>query len=317
MEYFDSCPNDGPPLSSVDNWWQNSYTLVVAILLPLMSALVAFWQPKFPENAEVANERRKCSQRLKPVVFWNTIWCTALYYIWMLGSYKCIHAVKILMDDKLCNTVKNGISGHFFFYICVSVGFAFLIVRLSRDPTDLTDYVNLSYFVALFTCKMRFVSILTNLTHTLLVLASVFTMFNTWYFGFHTPRQIAYGSLAAFLSMWMFVLILDRCHVAVAPRPQKPQSLLSDEHIATYNSTAFYSSCPDEEIKDPKPILAVSIFGVIYIAWLIFSIVVEGKIAGYGLFASEVGCWCVVVAVLSFRRHALFAFPIPTSLTMK
>ena len=144
--------------------------------------------------------------------------CTLLAYVAFAGA---VVFLKYMLNDTLCNTHPNSVSGHTHFYIF----YALALPRLAVEGHKAKCRKHTVFWVMCY-CSVLFLSL--------------FQSYRTLAYGFHTVRQIVYGSFVSLVAtmLWMFSLDAELSKAAAANGTAAPPLLLQRT-----GSMALVGSC--------------------------------------------------------------------------
>eukprot|EP01028_Stygiella_incarcerata_P009966 TRINITY_DN49609_c0_g1_i2.p1 TRINITY_DN49609_c0_g1~~TRINITY_DN49609_c0_g1_i2.p1 ORF type:complete len:321 (+),score=34.95 TRINITY_DN49609_c0_g1_i2:44-964(+) len=119
----------------------------------------------------------------------------AVAWIWYQSTYNILAAAKCWLGDTRCHKkgFANSVSGHFHFHVFALWTMFFLIVRLRRNPMILHNYANWTLFQRIVQKKTRWTTNVIAILLCLFIGCSGVTLYRTWFWGYHTLRQILYG----------------------------------------------------------------------------------------------------------------------------
>eukprot|EP00743_Colponemidia_sp_Colp-15_P004855 GILK01005232.1.p1 GENE.GILK01005232.1~~GILK01005232.1.p1 ORF type:complete len:343 (+),score=14.00 GILK01005232.1:74-1102(+) len=284
---FDSCPNDGPPNPPLNSFWQSTYGLWANLGVLCVMASILLWKPANPMLV-LSGDSNGYSLR------WNSLWMFSGWIIMTLGGSMTIHAVKQSMDDRLCSTIPNGISGHYYFFISLVVGFPVLIVRLHRDASDLRSYANAKLFRAITHRRLRARSAALLLSYFVLFCVCVIICTSTWSNGYHTPRQMVYGTYAAILQLWIFMTLAQQLRVLTPPW------LLLQQPVADASDSM------QRQHTKPRSLLATFTFSSLYALQQVFDFatvpIIYDPLKFYGCLVAV----CAHVAIYKWKKAQAF-----------
>jgi len=116
-----------------------------------------------------------------------------LAYMWYMAAYFACNALKSIIGDRNCNTHSNSVSGHYLFHIYTTL--TLLHVHAAQVGSINQHHV----FQKAFWERM-FVSTVSKLFMFFYICYAAISgiiLMNTYYYGYHSIRQIIYGSLMA------------------------------------------------------------------------------------------------------------------------
>jgi hypothetical protein len=119
----------------------------------------------------------------------------ATAWVWYQSTYNILAAAKCWLGDIRCHKLgfANSVSGHFHFHIFALLTVFFIIVRLRRNPMILENYAHWSLFERIAHRKTQWTTNVIALLLSVFVGCAGITLYRTWFWGYHTLRQIMYG----------------------------------------------------------------------------------------------------------------------------
>eukprot|EP00762_Andalucia_godoyi_P001341 ANDGO_04832.mRNA.1 hypothetical protein ACA1_097760 len=128
--------------------------------------------------------------------------------VWYESSYNVLYTAKYLLGDYNCADGPNSISGHYNLYIFLCVSLFYLTVKNRRNARLIANYVNRKLLTHISLFKLTISAFIAVLICTTFLFLAVFSSYRTWVFGFHTIRQICYGSLFAVINLFIWSLVI-------------------------------------------------------------------------------------------------------------
>jgi hypothetical protein len=128
--------------------------------------------------------------------------------LWYQSSYGVLWTLKFVLNDRTCSEFANSVSGHYNLYIFAGISLFFLAVKSRRNAWQLEHYVNRKLLRHMSMFKLTLSAYCVIACALTFAFLAVLSSWRTWTYGYHSLRQIAYGSLFAIvnLSVWSFVI---------------------------------------------------------------------------------------------------------------
>ncbi|GAM27345.1 hypothetical protein SAMD00019534_105200, partial [Acytostelium subglobosum LB1] len=195
------------------SWHRHIYLIASTTFAAACFILIVMWRPfKLTVGlTPVQQYFRSCFYAMYIV-----LWYTATYCVCVFG--------KEILNDKMCNSEKhNSVSGHFLFHTFFAVSIPFLFFSIGRlsykdsllhqlqqqqqpQPNQTSHQLEAQrqrnefvYIKSLFTSS-KLVPLIV-VCYIAYLVTSVINMQMTWSHGYHSPRQISYGSILSLLSL--------------------------------------------------------------------------------------------------------------------
>ncbi|KAN0034299.1 hypothetical protein ACTFIV_000796 [Dictyostelium citrinum] len=207
-----------------------SFACVILIALQL-----AFWNP-LKLNSKRIGGRFRFNDRSVFLLLFTLLWYGATYCLCYL--------LKRILDDRTCNRTHNSVSGHFLFhsFYFIAIPYWFLTIgRLHNKQLKESEKLSTTLSSSLKNQKspklktnskdkiptmeprneLRLIKrLLTeNITTFLMIIfyglytySSYVNLDKTWVDGFHSLRQILYGLILSFLSLYLLLFITSKCN---------------------------------------------------------------------------------------------------------
>ncbi|KAN0043378.1 hypothetical protein ACTA71_011030 [Dictyostelium dimigraforme] len=206
-----------------------SFACVILIALQL-----AFWNP-LKLNSKRIGKRFRFNDRSVFLLLFTLLWYGATYCLCYL--------LKRILDDKTCNRTHNSVSGHFLFhsFYFIAIPYWFLTIgrlhnkqmkeaeksssstskssnnqkspkqKISKDriPT-MEPRHELRLIKRLLTENIA--TFLMIILYGLYTYSSYVNLDKTWVDGFHSLRQILYGLILSFLSLYLLLFVTSKCN---------------------------------------------------------------------------------------------------------
>jgi len=178
------------------------YSSVVMMVFFLVQLIV--WAP--PASTKTERRYPKLLQNAFSVSV-TLLWYVITFFICVLG--------KIALKDHACAAHPNSISGHYTFHIYYLLALPhlyFTIVysefTLAKKAIENPKKEQIKERRRSSTATKGFnVNNILLITYLIFVITTMGTLSRTWLFGFHTLRQILYGSVLATLSHYIAVVL--------------------------------------------------------------------------------------------------------------
>jgi len=128
---------------------------------------------------------------------WWEVYRILFCYLFYLAAYFFCNALKSLLRDYSCSDHGNSVSGHYLFHLYAQ--WTLLWLHLSQKRLDRASLLSPRTWHALFLSRRR----VHRLDQAFLLCFTGYTvtcssiLLDTYLFGFHSPRQILYGTLLA------------------------------------------------------------------------------------------------------------------------
>jgi hypothetical protein len=176
-------------------------------------------------------------------IHWNHLFGVLYTALWYGSTYALLTASKHILADTTCGGDRiNSISGHygfFIFYIVTQPYLALLLLPLGNSTLNLKSILHPRSPLSL---KLAVLSI----SYCIFFAAAVFTLLGTWRWGYHSPRQIVYGSIFGLLSHKMLAYVFENFHILSASVPLSPLSSSSSSSSSASASSSSSSLSPSE-----------------------------------------------------------------------
>uniref|UniRef100_A0A7S1J562 Uncharacterized protein n=1 Tax=Eutreptiella gymnastica TaxID=73025 RepID=A0A7S1J562_9EUGL len=114
--------------------------------------------------------------------------------IWYFGSFALVLALKYILDDRNCSTHPNSVSGHTNLFVFTIPTLFVLRYRSARHP------------------PFRKSECIWLLPYLGTIVLSVWQLFRTFVWGFHSLRQMLYGGAFGVMSHTAWMLVLFHHH---------------------------------------------------------------------------------------------------------
>ncbi|KAM9960895.1 hypothetical protein ACTFIW_010053 [Dictyostelium discoideum] len=213
-----------------------SFACVILIGLQL-----AFWNP-LKLNSQRIGGRFRFNDRSVFLLLFTLLW---------YGSTYCLcYLLKRILDDKTCNRTHNSVSGHFLFHSFYFIAIPYWVLTIGRlhnkqmremkeseklpSPSSSSSSSSsknrkspklknskeriptmeprheLRLIKRLFTENIT--SLLIIIFYGLYIYCSYVNLDKTWVDGFHSLRQILYGLILSFLSLYLLLFVTSKCN---------------------------------------------------------------------------------------------------------
>jgi len=137
----------------------------------------------------------------------------AFTILWFIMTFLICTIGKFILSDHNCAQHPNSISGHYAFHVYYMLALPHLYMTLEHSVENAVEANNEKRHLnkkkvkeETKTLRITKYSLLLG-TYVVLVLTSFGTLTRTWMFGFHTLRQISYGTMLAIVSHYIAVLL--------------------------------------------------------------------------------------------------------------
>lgn len=130
---------------------------------------------------------------------------TLLCYITYFIAYFLCNSLKNILNDKLCNTHNNSVSGHYLFFIYTL--FTLLHIHIHQQAVLHISLFNKRLYYKLFFNDTQ--NIIFFVFYIGFTIFSLCILQDTYYGGYHTLRQILYGCTMAFIFQQFIVDIIE------------------------------------------------------------------------------------------------------------
>ncbi|EFA83648.1 hypothetical protein PPL_02714 [Heterostelium album PN500] len=197
------------------SWTRHSYLFLSLFCIIISAVLLVIWKPFKPLN-------------IKDKKYTRSIFYIGYTFLWYGATYCLCFIGKKLLNDNLCNDRKqNSVSGHFlfhtFFLLAIPYWF-FAIGRFSYKDSVRTTSTQRNELQLVKNNLVIFMVI----AYIGYIGASFVNLETTWSHGFHTIRQILYGTLLALIS---FHILLNST-AYVGTRTERSLTILMNILIA-------------------------------------------------------------------------------------
>ncbi|KAK5576093.1 hypothetical protein RB653_007231 [Dictyostelium firmibasis] len=209
------------------------FHLITSFLCVILIALqLTFWNP-LKLNSHRIGSRFRFNDRSVFLIVFTLLWYGATYCLCYL--------LKRILDDKTCNRTHNSVSGHFLFHSFYFIAIPYWFLTIGRlhnkqmkeaENQSSSKRSNNQKSPKLKTSKERIPTLeprhelklikrlLTeNITTVLMIIfygvytyCSYVNLDKTWVDGFHSLRQILYGLILSFLSLYLLLFITSKCN---------------------------------------------------------------------------------------------------------
>jgi len=138
----------------------------------------------------------------------------AFTILWYCMTYTICFIVKHILDDQNCSSHPNSVSGHYTFHIYYLLSLPYLYMTLAEYQISTSKVINSknkrddNSLVQVFRNGPSVHTL--AMTYVLFVVSAVLTLTRTWTFGFHSLRQILYGTLLALISHITCISLLEQ-----------------------------------------------------------------------------------------------------------
>lgn len=126
-------------------------------------------------------------------------------YLWYLHAYFLCNTLKQLLADYACNTHSNSVSGHYLFFIYTT--FTLLHIHLHQLGLLRAPLHSLSTWKKLLYGSRE--NIAFAVFYVVFLINASLIMYDTYIGGYHTLRQILYGTALAFLTQYVLVETIE------------------------------------------------------------------------------------------------------------
>jgi hypothetical protein len=125
-------------------------------------------------------------------------------YLWYLSAYFLCEGLKYLIGDNNCNIHSNSVSGHYLFHVYnLLTLFHLHAIQTKANKKSIFDSAFYRQLAKNRMCKL-FLALWAAYT-----VGSIIILYQTYFFGFHSMRQIVYGLLLAISIHWILIEILE------------------------------------------------------------------------------------------------------------
>ena len=132
---------------------------------------------------------------------WHYAGLILLSYVHYFSAYFLCNALKAYLSDTQCNVHSNSVSGHYLFFIYVSM--ALLHQHIHQLGCMHMSLFNIQTYYKLFLSDIQ--NILFTVFYMGFVILSSLILYDTYMGGYHTIRQILYGIALAFIYQQVLV----------------------------------------------------------------------------------------------------------------
>jgi len=201
--YYDTCYVDR--FADPNSWSWRTQRFVSSIVTKLSGVSLAFflfcltfW----------SNSKAETAKYYFPMFHmnWNAFFACTYTILWYANTYCLIDALKDVVGDMTCGSGRSGansISGHFSFYVFYFITLAHLGLSLiSFEPPEASgskSYLSKNSILSpnsIFEFKL----FLLSGSFLLFCVSGVYTLLQTWTWGYHSLRQVYYGMFVGILS---------------------------------------------------------------------------------------------------------------------
>ncbi|KAJ3446017.1 hypothetical protein M0812_08552 [Anaeramoeba flamelloides] len=148
----------------------------------------------------------------------SSVFVFLIVYLNFTISYSILLILKDLLGDETCNKKPNSISGHLHFFVYWI--FALPLFFWHSSKQSLTDHIEdqedkkassleTKGLCSTILANQGYKKALLISTYFFLIVSSVVSCAKTYYGGYHSPRQMIYGSILAFISQSICVVITN------------------------------------------------------------------------------------------------------------
>ncbi|PRP77834.1 rap guanine nucleotide exchange factor 1-like [Planoprotostelium fungivorum] len=207
---YDRCLIDRFDQTLPKSGWNSPFTSSIIfgstqLCVLLYFICISIYQP------EVTRDILYKEEKVKIRVNWDSQFVVSYTIVWYICTYCLCYSFKEILGDYKCSRHANSVSGHYCYHIFYMLSVAYLTVRLERNPQVLSGYYQShGRILSMFSRSMRPSHRMISLFLTVIYACSLFTLSQTYLFGYHTPKQIFYGSLLAVLSHSTLIYLLER-----------------------------------------------------------------------------------------------------------
>lgn len=121
---------------------------------------------------------------------WNTFFGAAFLLLWYGSTYAMITVLKVVLGDTSCGGEKsNSVSGHFSFFFFYGVSMPYLALTLLPYDNARLAFRSILSPKSTFHFKLALLS----LCYAVFLFGGLYTLTQTWSWGYHSMRQIIYG----------------------------------------------------------------------------------------------------------------------------
>lgn len=192
-------------------------------------ALMCIWPMQSKSNSNSASNSASAEESSKPIsplFHWNPLQSYHSIYalVWYYVSYALCISLKHYFDDIACSSHPNSVSGHFNFYLFASLTLTHLLVLAldtsaihppvsssSASSASQKRHSSISQAIASFYSHSFYRKhfLLYCITCICFFITAAIQLYRTYFYGFHSLRQIIYGSTLGLLSYAAFSHSLD------------------------------------------------------------------------------------------------------------
>eukprot|EP01117_Protostelium_nocturnum_P016241 TRINITY_DN6384_c0_g1_i1.p1 TRINITY_DN6384_c0_g1~~TRINITY_DN6384_c0_g1_i1.p1 ORF type:complete len:308 (-),score=41.18 TRINITY_DN6384_c0_g1_i1:4-927(-) len=198
--YLDRCLIDRFDSNVLPSKWHDHRFSTLLFECTQLSVLILFlFQSFWPSKNELKNSSTSIN--------WGSIFVSSYAIVWYICTYCFCYSFAFLLQDWRCNRRANSVSGHFCYHIFYLLTVSYLTVRLASDPQNFSRYLwsDREGKLVIFSKRTRISTKITILFLVFIFGSSIFTISQTYLFGYHTARQIIYGSLLAVFSHFILI----------------------------------------------------------------------------------------------------------------
>ena len=231
-------------------------------------------------------------------------------YLWYLAAYFMCNGLKSILGDFSCSNHGNSVSGHYLFhcYTMWMVGY----LHLSQKSLHYESIASTKFWRhLLFDKKMRIIDYAFIILYPLYTIVVVSILMDTYFYGFHSLRQIIYGFAFAVLNFVLCTGILESVEDRLTMRGLHTNTKQAPCHTIPSFSSSYHpivAGLLDEWFYDDErngrfyrfPLVALAIFQLV--AWFILG---SSPVPGFFHWADLIAVGIGFTLANWIRKHKL------------
>lgn len=178
---WDECYQDRFQLSYKKNANSHLVMYFTEVFVFIITFMLATWN----SNVNDEKDEEKKEKGLRAFFNFPLAYDCCYTILWFIATYLVVVFLKDLLDDSLCNTKPNSVSGHTCYFIFYILNLYYM--GMYRTPPE--DVEKPSWRRHMF-----------NICFIIVLVLAIVNLSNTYTGGYHTPRQMIYGGLTGLLS---------------------------------------------------------------------------------------------------------------------
>lgn len=152
------------------------------------------------------------------------------------SSYNVVWTGKHLLQDPLCSSAPNSVSGHYNLFVFALLSLSFLTVKIRRDARWTHHFLSQKLLQRFASGRMAPASYLIILSFFVLAAFACMNCYRTWAYGYHTLRQILLGTGTAFTNTFLWSSTVGSAYPAP---PSASSSIVRTSLLHAAVSSAF------------------------------------------------------------------------------